>query len=316
MARRFNKVAVLMGGTSHEREISLDSGANILKGLQEAGYDATGVVLEKDGLPDLPAGTEACYIALHGGWGEDGGVQAALNAIAMPYTGPGAKASRTAMDKIETKRVLAAAGMDQGLWAAVDLGSRTCPIPLPAVVKPPCDGSSIGISLVRNQDEWPAALKTALETDANGRALVEEYIDGREWTVGIIGRKTLPVVEIVTPRGWYGYEEKYLSSVTRYIFPEDSLGGLSGERRDWLEKALKKASSAALKAFDAVGCRGVSRVDFRISASGEPRILEINTAPGFTSHSLVPKAAAKSGLSFAETCAAIIETADIDPLEA
>lgn len=306
---RFGKVAVLMGGTSNERAVSLVSGRNVADALAARGaYDVVPVVLDADDLGALPADTEACYIALHGGWGEDGGVQAALDARGVPYTGPGAAASRTAMDKIATKRILDAAGVPNAPWAVVDAPDAACPLPFPCVVKPPMDGSSVGISRVRDASDWPAALKLALDTDAGfrartgrggtPRALVEAFIPGREMTVGVIGRDVLPVVEICAPGGWYGYEEKYNSDATRYPFPDDPF--------------LPEMQRLALAAFDATGCRGVSRVDFRVTPDGRMYVLELNTSPGMTGHSLVPKAAAKAGLDFPALCARILETAAHD----
>ena len=304
---RFGNVAVLMGGTSNEREVSLVSGGNVAEALSGA-YSVAPVVLDSDSLDALPDGAEACYIALHGGWGEDGGVQAALDARGIPYTGPGAAACRTTMDKIATKRILDAAGVPNAPWAVVDDPAAECPLPFPCVVKPPMDGSSVGVSRVRSAAEWPAALKLALDTDAGfraragasgtPRALVEEFIPGREMTVGVIGREPLPVVEICAPGGWYGYEEKYNSDATRYPFPGDPF--------------LPEMQRIALAAFDATGCRGVSRVDFRVSPDGGMFVLELNTSPGMTGHSLVPKAAAKAGMDFKTLCSRILEAAAHD----
>ena len=293
------KIAVLMGGVSNEREISLDSGENVAKALESLGkYDVTRIVLDSEALPAMD-GIDAAFLALHGGWGENGGVQAALDAIAMPYTGPGAKASRIAMDKIETKRVLDSAGVPTAPWAIVsDPAAPSSPIPLPAVVKPPKDGSSVGITCVHTEAQWPAALKLAIETDGS-EALVEKYLPGRELTVGILpGPRALPVEEIVTPNNWYGYEEKYLSDATRYVFPDDPF--------------LPELQEIALAAYRACGCRGVTRVDFRIDADGKPYVLELNTLPGMTAHSLVPKACAKIGLSFAEMCEEMLKAATHD----
>ncbi len=295
----FRKIAVLMGGVSNEREVSLDSGDNVARALESLGkYEVKRMVLESEELPDL-SGIDAVFLALHGGWGENGGVQAALDAIAMPYTGPGAAASRLAMDKIATKRILDSAGVPTAEWAVVaDASEKVSPIQLPCVVKPPKDGSSVGITCVRTPEEWPAALKLAIDVDGK-EALVEKYIPGREMTVGILpGPKALPVIDIVTPKGWYGYEEKYLSNATQYIFPEDAF--------------LPQLQEIALKAYAACGCRGVSRVDFRVDPDGRAFVLELNTLPGMTAHSLVPKACSKIGLSFAGMCETILEAAAHD----
>ena len=295
------RIAVLMGGTSNEREISLVSGRNIVEGLKSLGkYDVVPVVLERDSLEGLPDGVDAAYIALHGGWGESGGVQAALDALRIPYTGPGADASRIAMDKVKTKLVLEMNGVPTAAWSLASPGTPSSPLPLPVVVKPPRDGSSVGISKVSKPEEWAAALETALAAQGGvGEVLVEEYVPGREMTVGIIGGEALPVIEIVAKGGWYGYEEKYNSEETRYPFFEG-------------EPLASKLKETALKAYNALGCRGVARVDFRVSPLGRCYVLELNTSPGFTSHSLVPAAGMKSGLSFAQVCDRILTLAKFD----
>jgi D-alanine-D-alanine ligase len=309
MSTPFRRIAVLMGGCSNEREVSLVSGRNVTEALASLGtYEVLPVVLDADSLDALPAGIDACYIALHGGWGESGGVQAALDARGIPYTGPGAEASRVAMDKIATKRILDRAGVPTAPWTTVADPAAACPLPLPCVVKPPMDGSSVGISCVRAPDEWPAALALALQTDAGLRrrtgmggtpiALVEAYVPGREMTVGVLGDEALPVVEICAPGGWYGYEEKYNSEETRYPFPDDAY--------------LPDMQRVALDAFRATGCRGIARIDFRVTDEGRMAVLELNTSPGMTGHSLVPKAAAKMGLSFAQLCDRIVRMAAHD----
>ena len=305
----FRKVAVLMGGTSNEREVSLVSGRNVAEALASLGtFEVVPVVLDRDNLDALPAGIDACYVTLHGGWGESGGVQAALDARGIPYTGPGAAACRLTMDKIATKRTLDAAGVPTAPWAVVSDPAAVCPLPFPCVAKPPCDGSSVGISRVPDASAWPAALSLALETDAGYRAragiggapeaLVEDFIPGREMTVGVLGHEALPVIEICAPNGWYGYEEKYNSNETRYPFPDDDF--------------LPEMQRIAVAAFDACGCRGVTRVDFRVTPEGKMYVLELNTSPGMTGHSLVPKAAAHVGLSFAALCARVLEGAAHD----
>lgn len=299
---RFRRVAVLMGGIAGEREISISSGGNVARALEEAGVpEVARVTLNAESLAALPAGIEAAYIALHGGWGENGGVQAALEALSIPYTGPGPAACALAMDKAAAKSVFAAAGLPTARWAEIDCAEEAPPFPLPVVVKPPCDGSSIGISKVSERSQWAEALAKARAADPRGRALVEEYLPGREWTVGVLDGKALPVVEIVAEDGWYGWEAKYVSNATRYVFPEDD----PSVPRGTLEEAQRLAA-AACKAAD---CRGVSRVDFRLDSSGAPTILEINTSPGMTSHSLLPKAAARAGMGMSALCAAILDGA-------
>ena len=290
------RIAVLMGGRSSEREVSLASGENVAKALAELGkYDVVPVVLDDESLSSLPTGIDAAFIALHGGWGENGGVQAALNALRIPYTGPGVLASQIAMDKVKTKMVLEMKGVPTAAWGLANADTEKSPLPLPVVVKPPCDGSSVGISKVSSQEGWKPALTLA----GCDPVLVEEFVPGREFTVAVIDGVAWPVLEIVAKDGWYGYEEKYSSNETKYPFLED--GELSA-----------KLQKIAVDAYRAVGCRSVTRIDFRVSPMGRCYVLELNTSPGFTSHSLVPKAGMKTGLSFAEVCDKILCTAATD----
>ena len=290
-----------MGGTSSEREVSLASGRNVAEALKSLGkYDVLPVVLDSDNLAPMPRDVDAVYIALHGGWGENGGVQAELDKLRIPYTGPGVMASKIAMDKIKTKMVLEMKGVPTAKWSLASPGTESSPLPLPVVVKPPCDGSSVGISKVSTADGWKPALDAALAAQNGiGEVLVEEFIPGREMTVGVIDGEALPVIEIVAKGGWYGYDEKYNSNETKYPFLDD--GKLAGTLR-----------KTAIDAYNAVGCRGVTRVDFRVSPLGRVYVLELNTSPGFTSHSLVPKAGMKTGLSFAGVCDRILQAADFD----
>ena len=290
-----------MGGKSNEREVSLNSGKNVAEALSSLGkYEVIPVVIESDDLTALPKDVDAVYIALHGGWGENGGVQTALNQLKIPYTGPGAMTSRIAMDKIKPKMVLEMKGVPTAAWTLASPGTKASPLPLPVVVKPPSDGSSVGISKVTTQDQWEEALNTALEAQGGkGEILVEEFIPGREMTVGVINGEALPVIEIVAKNGWYGFDEKYKSDETRYPFLED------GD----LAQKLKKT---AIEAYNALSCRGVTRIDFRVSPVGRLYVLELNTSPGFTSHSLVPMAGMKTGLTFAEVCDKILSQATYD----
>ncbi len=306
------KIVVLMGGTSHERGISLESGRNVAKALASLNkYEVLPLELDRDDLATLPADTAAVYIALHGGWGENGGVQAALDARAIPYTGPGARASRAAMDKIETKKILAAHGVPTAPWQVVREGetATTSPFGYPVVVKVPRDGSSVGVYLAKDDAAYQDALARAFALDDGApgarEALVEAYIPGREMTVGVIGEEALPAIEIIARDGWYGFEEKYNSNETRYPFLADSPNPADAE----LEARLQALARAA---FQALGCRGVSRVDFRITPDGTIYVLELNTSPGFTSHSLVPKSGMRTGLTFAQVCEKILLTAQHD----
>lgn len=297
---RFHKVAVLMGGTSNEREVSLRSGRAVTQGLLEAGYEALPVVLAREAVDALPAGVEAAFIALHGRYGEDGGVQADLDRRGLPYTGSGAAASRLAMDKVLTKQRLVAHGLPTPEYEVLEAGQTRGRLAPPLVVKPPRDGSSLGVVRVLAAAEWPAALEAARRIDP--QVLVERYIAGREWTVGLVGDEALPVLEICAPDGWYGYEAKYVAGTTHYGFPEAAADAAACER----------CRELALATFRALGCRGLGRVDFRLAADGQLHILELNTIPGFTSTSLLPKAAARRGMNFGQLCARILERAQCD----
>ena len=299
-----------MGGRSSEREVSLQSGRNVAEALASLGkYEVVPVDVTDDTLAALPRDVDAAYIALHGGWGENGGVQAALDALKIPYTGPGVQASQIAMDKVKTKMVLEMKNVPTAKWSLASPDTEKPPLPLPVVVKPPCDGSSVGISKVSTESDWPKARDLAfsaiasssqvLKTSEPPTVLVEEFIPGREFTVAVVDGKAWPVIEIVAKDGWYGYEEKYTSNETRYPFLED--GELSS-----------KMQKIAVDAYRAVGCRGVTRVDFRVSPRGRCYVLELNTSPGFTAHSLVPKAGIKTGLTFAGVCDRILQSADYD----
>lgn len=301
MQKRIKCVAVVRGGTSHEAEISLRSGEAVAEALRASGYDVVDVVLKEDSLAQLPAGVEAVYIALHGGYGEGGDLQSDLNKLKMPYTGPGAKASALCMDKEATKQVLAAAGLPvpQGRLMTVAEAQQGCPFALPVVVKPPRDGSSVGLSKVVSPEGWLEAVRLACEQDARGEALCEAYIDGREFAVGVVHGKALPVVEILAPNGWYDYHAKYSPGGSKHVYPEH-------------DEVMEHMQQLAVRACEVAGCRGAVRVDFRLTAQGQPYILEINTAPGCTATSLLPEAAARAGIAFPQLCATIIEGAQYD----
>lgn len=290
-----------MGGVSSERDVSVQSGENVVRALASLGtYDVVPVVLDEESLDAMPKDVDAVYIALHGGWGENGGVQAALNGLNIPYTGPGVLASQVAMDKVKTKMVLEMKNVPTAAWGLAGPDAAVSPLPLPVVVKPPCDGSSVGISKVARPEEWKRALDLAFSAQGSEKpVLVEEFVPGREFTVAVVDGEAWPVLEIVAPGGWYGYEEKYVSDETRYPFLEE--GDLA-----------KKLRQTAIDAYRAVGCRGVTRVDFRVSPLGRCYVLELNTSPGFTAHSLVPKAGMHTGLTFAGVCDRILQSAAVD----
>jgi D-alanine-D-alanine ligase len=292
--RRFKYVAVLMGGVSSERDISLRSGQAAVRGLAGCGYRVEAVDLQSEKVV-LPVGVEAVFLALHGRFGEDGTVQAILDAQGIPYTGSGAAASRMAMDKEASKRAWEKAGVPTAPFCMVSPG-ETVSFPLPAVVKPVSQGSSIGVHLVQEQAAYEVALADAFRHD--DRVMVEAYVPGRELTVGILDGVVLPVVEIIAPDGWYGFGAKYTAGQTRYEVPAVLPDDLAGRLQE-----------LAMSAFTAVGCFGFGRVDFRLTPAGEAVALEVNTIPGLTETSLLPKAAAAAGICFDELCGRIMETA-------
>lgn len=293
---KFQKVAVLKGGFSAEREVSLESGAAIAAGLRKAGYIVTEIDVT---APDftVPAGIEAVFIALHGTFGEDGGVQSRLTELGIPYVGAGIESSRCSFDKLLTEICLRKAGVPVPESESLRRdGKRT--LPLPVAVKPPRQGSSVGCHLVFEEADWAAAFDDTLKY--GDEALVQRFIPGREFTVGIVDSDVLPIVEIVTAAGWYDYTAKYKVDTTRYVIPAE----LDGE-------TAARMRTATQKTFSALGARGFGRVDFRMTPEGELFVLELNTIPGFTSHSLLPKAAAAAGIEFPALCDRIMRTASL-----
>lgn len=293
------RVAVLMGGPSAEREISLRSGVAVTRGLREAGYEVEPVIVEGTTL-DLPARIDAVFIALHGAFGEDGGVQDQLDARAIPYTGSGAASSRLSFDKILTKDVLDAGGVPTAPYAMLQRGQPASPLALPVVVKPARQGSTIGISKVSTAADWAPALDEAFCHDE--RVLAETFIPGRELTVGLLGDgEPLPIVEVVSRDGWYDFGAKYVTGETRYQVPAE------------LDEACRlRCQELARATFRLLGCRGLGRVDFRLRPDGELFVLELNSIPGFTESSLLPKAAARAGIGFSALCDRILKLATCD----
>ena len=294
--RRTLSIGVLMGGGSRERRVSLASGRAVAKALGGRGHDVRPCdVRPGEVTAELLAGTDVAFLALHGQWGEDGGIQTELEALGACYTGSGPEASRLAMDKVAAKMRFSDAGIPTPAFRVVrqdDLAMLRQAMDLlgpKLVVKPVADGSSIGVGIATS---W-ATLRRAARTVWNRGepALVERCIAGRELTVGILGAEALPIIEIRTPGGWYHYNAKYRSNRTQYIFDH----GLP-------RKVEARVIEVALGAHHALGCRDLSRVDLMLPEEGEPQVLEVNTIPGFTSHSLVPKAAARIGLEFGELC--------------
>ena len=299
----FGKVAVLMGGPSSEREISLLSGKAVLAALQARGVDAHAFDPAERPLAALSAeGFKRVFIALHGRYGEDGTVQGALETMAIPYTGSGVMASALAMDKWRTKMIWLQVGLPTPrylvLTAEADWKQVAREIGLPLIVKPAREGSTIGISKVTRIEDLSKAYADAARHDP--LVLAEQFIEGREVTVSILGGRALPVIRIEAPDGNYDYQNKYFSDDTRYFCPS----GLPSE----LEKGIQ---SISLEAFRLLDCRGWGRADLMIDAAGKPWLLEMNTSPGMTAHSLVPMAAREAGLSFEDLVMAILESAHV-----
>jgi D-alanine-D-alanine ligase len=304
-ARQFGRVAVVMGGSSAERDVSLDSGRNVLDALKSRGVDAHAI----DGIPALLDALRAGHFArvfniLHGRGGEDGVLQGALQSLGVPVTGSGVLGSALSMDKIRTKQVWQAIGLPTPRYVrhriGDDVGVAIASLGLPVVVKPSHEGSSVGITRVRSLDDLPAAVELAARYD--GELVVEQMIEGEEYTVGILQGRALPSIRIVPAGEFYDYHAKYVAEDTKYICP-----GLD-ENRDPEIRAL------AFSAFQAAGCSGWGRVDLMRDRAGKFFLLEVNTTPGMTSHSLVPKAAKAIGIDFAELCWKILETSfDSDP---
>ena len=298
---QFGRVAVVMGGSSAEREVSLDSGRNVLAALKACGVDAHAI----DGIPTLLDALRAGHFArvfniLHGqhGGGEDGVLQGALESLHVPYTGSGVLGSALSMDKTRSKRVWQSLGLPTPKFVALprgaDVHAAAKEIGFPLIVKPACEGSSVGVTRVFEDKDLDSAV--ALAEKYPGDLLMETLIEGDELTVAILGRQVLPSIHIVPKGAFYDYNAKYIAEDTRYICP-----GLQGDA----EAALRALS---LEAFDALGCYGWGRVDVMRDRQGRDWLLEVNTAPGMTSHSLVPKAAAVAGIDYQELCWRVLET--------
>jgi D-alanine-D-alanine ligase len=301
-AKKFGRVAVVFGGDSAEREVSLVSGNAVLEALKNAGVDTVGV----DGIPALlqlikDQKIDRVFNILHGRGGEDGILQGALEAIKMPYTGSGILGSALAMDKVRTKYVWQqqaiptpdfrfATSLDGARRALHEMG-------LPLIVKPVREGSTLGVVRVTAASQLEGAFMEAAKHDSE--VLIERLVVGGEYTVGILGKQVLPTIRIVPKGGFYDYQAKYVADDTQYLIPS----GLPAEKEALIQ-------SLCLRAFEAVGCTGWGRVDVMVDDDLRPWLLEVNTTPGMTSHSLVPKAAAAAGISFAELCLEILATSE------
>jgi D-alanine-D-alanine ligase len=312
-SRNLGKVAVLLGGHSAEREVSLMSGAGVLQALKARGVDAHAFDPAHHDLGELKRqGFHRVFIALHGRMGEDGTVQGALELLGLPYTGSGVMASAISMDKVMTKRVWLAEGLPTPRWVSLAAHqqdrSTVVGVPdslgLPLIVKPPREGSSIGVTKVQGYSQMQDAVQLAARYDPT--VLCEEFIEGEEVTCPVLGSgaqaRALPVVRIVAPEGDYDYQNKYFTDVVRYHCPS----GLPA-----LEEA--EIQRIVLAAYRTLGCRGWGRADLMIRASDrKPFLLEMNTSPGMTSHSLVPMSARAAGISYEDLCLQLLKDADLD----
>ena len=294
--KKFKKVGVLMGGPSAERDVSLRSGAAIAGALRTRGYDVLEIDL-KTASVDVPAGVEAVFVALHGEFGEDGGVQAILRERKIPYTGSGPEASELAFDKVLSKKIFADNGIPTPKYEILGPGQRRT-MQLPVVVKPVRQGSSIGVHIGADESRWLASYSDALVH--GGEVLVESFIEGSELTVGLVGDQVLPVLEIRAPKGFYDYQAKYTKGVTEYIVPAPIP-----------EERARTCQQLAVRVFESLGCRDMARVDFRMNSKGELFVLELNSIPGFTETSLLPKSARAAGIEFPELCDRILGMASV-----
>lgn len=290
-------ITVLLGGPSAEREVSLRSGAAVAKALRARGH----TVHEVDPLPGalaLPVGTEAVFLALHGTYGEDGTVQAELEPLGVPYTGCGVAASLFAFDKIVAKRRCLAAGVPTAKFVVFNSASAPWPEGWqpPVVLKPTRQGSSVGLQFVDRVEDFPRQLAESLRF--GGEVVMEERIVGRETTVGILGGQALPIVEVRPKAGSYDYTNKYTAGLTEYFCPAE-----------FDPATTARIQAAALGAFHAIGGRDYARVDVMVRPDGSPVVLEVNTLPGMTETSLLPKAAAAVGIDFASLCERMVELA-------
>ncbi|MDH4189552.1 MAG: D-alanine--D-alanine ligase [Betaproteobacteria bacterium] len=301
MSARYGKVAVLLGGRSAEREVSIKSGSMVLQALTRRGVDAHAFDPAERGLEALIAERfERAFIVLHGRFGEDGTIQGALEWLGIPYTGSGVLASALAMDKMRSKMLWQVAGLPtpahELLSADSDWREVAARLGLPLMVKPVNEGSSIGMSKVRAADALDEAYTLAVNYDR--MVMAEKFIDGVELTGAILDGETLPLIRLETARDFYDYQAKYVADDTRYIVPS----GLADETE-------REIRALCLAAFRALGCRGWGRVDLMLDDEGKPHLLEVNTAPGMTDHSLVPMAARAAGLSYEDLCLRILDSA-------
>jgi len=296
------RIGVLMGGLSAEREVSLETGAAIAAALQERGYSLVDLDVDRGICQRLiQEQVEVAFIALHGRYGEDGCVQGMLEAMGLPYTGSGVLASALAMDKVHSKRLFETSGLPTAAWTYPATTEAVLELGLPAVVKPVREGSSVGLSVVRAGEELEPALERA---GGPHKALAERYVDGRELAVGVLGHgddaRCLGSVEIRPAEGLYNYEAKYTRDDTQYLCPAPVPA-----------QVQERLATTALAAHRAIGCSGATRTDFLWDGESDPVVLEVNTIPGMTSHSLLPMIAGLQGMSFADLVEAMLQDASV-----
>jgi len=291
------KIAVLMGGPGSERDVSLATGRGVSKALRSLGADVVDVDVRDEDF-QLPKDVDLAFLTIHGTFGEDGTLQKILEDRGVSYTGEGVEGSRSAFDKFLTKEKFRAHNVVTPEWEVIEVGRRP-KIPVPLVVKPPCQGSTVGVVIVKNESEFDSAIKEAGKYDR--KLLVEKFVSGRELTIGILGDQALPILEIIPKGGFYDFTNKY-----PFLNPQAGGGAehVCPARID--EKKTAEIQELALRAFRALGLRVYGRVDVILSDSGEPFVLEVNTIPGMTEASLLPEAAAAAGIGYVDLCARII----------
>jgi D-alanine-D-alanine ligase len=290
-------ITVMLGGPSAEREVSLKSGDGVAKALRSLGHEVVELDPQNESWK-LPKSTDVVFLALHGTYGEDGTVQSELEKLGMPYTGCDAEASRIGFDKVLTKQRCIAAGVPTARFLLIDSASASWPLGWnpPVVLKPARQGSSVGLQFVEKVSDWNKALAESMRYDT--QVLMEEKIAGRECTVGILGEKALPIVEVRPTTGVYDYQNKYITGTTQYFCPAE-----------FDAPTTRRIQDAGLGAFRAIGGRDYSRVDVMVRSDGEPVVLEVNTLPGMTETSLLPKAAAAAGISYPQLCQKMVDLA-------
>jgi D-alanine-D-alanine ligase len=292
------KIAVLMGGPGSERDVSLATGRGVSKALRSLGADVVDVDVRDEDF-QLPKDVDLAFLTIHGTFGEDGTLQKILEDRGVSYTGEGIEGSRSAFDKFLTKEKFRAHNVVTPEWEVIEVGQRP-KIPVPLVVKPPCQGSTVGVVIVKNESELDSAIKEAGKYDR--KLLIEKFVSGRELTIGILGDQALPILEIIPKGGFYDFTNKY-----PFLNPQAGGGAehVCPARID--EKKTAEIQELASRAFRALGLQVYGRVDVILSDSGEPFVLEVNTIPGMTEASLLPEAAAAAGIGYVDLCARIIE---------